>query len=70
MTTLSSDPRAFPKSKSGRLPRRGLAHFAESAEQNVPVPLSASGFVRVPNQSRHQMRTAYAYLPDLANGPD
>jgi len=24
--------------------RRGLAHFAESSEQNVPVPLSANGF--------------------------
>jgi hypothetical protein len=24
--------------------RRGLAHFAESAEQNVPVPLSADDF--------------------------
>jgi len=24
--------------------RRGLAHFAESAEQNVPVPLSSAGF--------------------------
>ena len=23
--------------------RRGLAHFAESSEQNVPVPLSADG---------------------------
>ena len=24
--------------------RRGLAHFAESSEQNVPVPLSSRGF--------------------------
>ena len=30
-----------PKSLSQN--RRGLAHFAESSEQNVPVPLSADG---------------------------
>ncbi len=27
-----------------RKPRRGLAHFAEAAEQNVPVPFSEAGF--------------------------
>ena len=36
------DPSVYLKSLSQD--RRGLAHFAESAEQNVPVPFSASGF--------------------------
>ena len=33
-------PKPNPRSPPRRTPRRGLAHFAESSEQNVPVPLS------------------------------
>jgi hypothetical protein len=29
--------------------RRGLAHFAESSEQNVPVPLSAARRAKLPD---------------------
>ena len=32
------------KTKNVSQNRRGLAHFAESSEQNVPVPLSEHGF--------------------------
>jgi hypothetical protein len=55
------------RSKSLSQNRRGLAHFAESAEQNVPVPLSAdgSGIGSKPLSGFHEVRGYQADIGPL-----
>jgi uncharacterized membrane protein YozB (DUF420 family) len=43
--------------------RRGLAHFAESAKQNVPVPLSADGFAISAKYREKHRRLARVTFP-------
>ena len=42
VTYVGNESTAPTETKSLSQNRRGLAHFAESSEQNVPVPLSAA----------------------------
>jgi len=43
--------------------RRGLAHFAESAEQNVPVPFSAAGLETASKRGKQRGVLEATYWP-------